>query len=96
MRIKLFPLIAVCALLMTSCTDYQSEIDKLKSEIDQTSEVLESLDVVSANLGALRDVMAFVQTGDYIESIVPSGKDIRLLSKITAVSLSGAIQPVSQ
>ena len=74
MRIKLFPLIAVCALLMTSCTDYQSEIDKLKSEIDQTSEVLESLDVVSANLGALRDVMAFVQTGDYIESIVPSGK----------------------
>lgn len=72
MKIKLFPLIAVCALLLTSCTDYQSEIDRLKSEIDKTSEVLESLGDVSANLGALRDVMAFVQTGDYVESIVPS------------------------
>lgn len=73
MKLKLLPIIAVCALLTASCADYKSQIEELQGEIDKTTEVLSGLDAVSANLGALRDLLAFAQAGDFIESIAPAG-----------------------
>ncbi len=81
MKLKLIPLIAVFALLTASCTDYRSRIDELQGEIDKTTEVLSSLEAVSANLGALRDVLAFVEAGDFIESIVPAADGITFTFK---------------
>lgn len=81
MKLKLIPLIAACALLTASCADYKSQIEELQGEIDKTSEVLSGLESVSANLGALRNVLAFEQAGDFIESITPDGEGFTFIFK---------------
>ena len=81
MKLKLLPIIAVCALLTASCADYKSQIEELQGEIDKTTEVLSGLESVSANLGALRDLLAFAEAGDFIENVVPGGNGVTFTFK---------------
>ena len=71
MKLKFLPLLAACCLSVASCTDYKSQISALQEEIYNLEVAVTELDEAAANLGALRDVLAFKQAGDYLQSVTP-------------------------
>ena len=71
MKLRFLPLLAACCLSVASCTDYKSQISALQEEIYNLEVAVTELDEAAANLGALRDVLAFKQAGDYLQSVTP-------------------------
>ena len=68
----ILPILTVVTLLVSACADYKSQIAQLQKEIDNISDNLDVIETVTANLGGLRDVLAFYQADDRIVSVTPS------------------------
>ena len=73
MRLKQLTLLAVCAIVTVSCTDYKSQISALQNEISNLEVSVDEIGIFADNLGAVRDVLTFNQAGDYIQSVTPVG-----------------------
>ena len=71
MKRTLLTLLAVCALIATSCEDYKAQIEDTQKKIDALQENLKVLETVTANLGALRNVCLIAQAADPIVSVTP-------------------------
>ena len=66
---------SVCILLTASCTlDYKGALEDLQNKIDALNQSRDDLEVITANLGPLRDVLLIRQAGDPVVSVTPSEK----------------------
>ncbi len=72
MKRNLFLLFTAFSLLAAACADYKSQIDELQKDIDALEANLTSIETVTANLGALRNLLAVGQSGDPIVSVTPT------------------------
>ena len=71
MKLKQLPLLAACAIVTVSCTDYKAQISALQEEIYNLEVSVTEIGTFADNLGAVRDVLAFNQSGDFIQSVTP-------------------------
>lgn len=95
MRFKPLPILVFCTILAAACTDYKSQIAELQEDIYNLEVSVTELDAVASSLGALRDVLAFQQAGDYIQSVsqVEGGYEFIFKNngKVTVCNATGGV-----
>ncbi|MBP5505726.1 MAG: hypothetical protein J6X89_06470 [Bacteroidales bacterium] len=85
MKRIILTIMAACALLVTSCVDYESQIEETQKKIEQLIVNREDLATITNSLGGLRDVLLIKQSGDPIVSVTKTetGYDFKFMSNGT-------------
>ncbi|MBO4557345.1 MAG: hypothetical protein J5693_01905 [Bacteroidales bacterium] len=71
MKKILLPIIAMIAIVATSCEDYKTKIEEMQSKVDALSGTTVTVGKINAGVAGLQKLVATAQSGDLVKYVTP-------------------------